>query len=105
MANSRRPLSPTWNAGQPADSGTWLPHAVKPEELLICWTRNWYRDPVTGDAAIITHVNDMNRDGFYGLCGVALAETGWAVMSEGHEPGCVRCRNALRRAGLMSAKT
>lgn len=72
---------------------------MKAEDVLIAWTRNWYRDGATGDAAVITHAT---TDGWRGLCGVKLAENMGGTLEDA-EPGCIRCRNALRKVGLMPA--
>ncbi len=71
---------------------------MKAEDVYIGWTRNWYRDE-SGYAAVITHATP---DGAKALCGVRLFENGGATLEES-EPGCIRCRNALRKVGLMPA--
>lgn len=71
---------------------------MKAADVLIAWTRNWYRDD-SGEAAVITHATE---DGVRSLCGVRLAESMGGTLAD-TEPGCIRCRNALRKAGLMPA--
>lgn len=74
--------------------------------MLIGLTRNWFTDS-TGLPATISHVFDAETytPEFRSLCGVRLFETTWAGMDEGYEPGCMKCRRALIKRGLLAQHT
>lgn len=69
------------------------------ERFWNCWTTNLGGG---GDSAgYIIHVFELTESGHATartLCGVRWAETGMLNLNE-TEPGCIKCRNALRRRG------
>lgn len=55
------------------------------------------------DDGFIVHAVADNTD--RSLCGVLCNDSGWGKVGDEGEPGCIRCRNALRKLGVLSAKT
>lgn len=72
-----------------------------------CWTAN-YRPKEDG---YVTHAFEEflpkpdKRNTGRALCGVRTAEGGGLNLHDEWEPGCIRCRNILRKRGLMPPKT
>lgn len=55
------------------------------------------------DDGFITHACPGESE--RALCGTVCNDSGWLRVGEdGAEPGCIRCRDALRKLGVMAPK-
>ena len=78
---------------------------VRKSHMWNCWART-SRD--RGGDGVITHVfeegSDLAKEG-RSICGVRTYDSGLLNMyDDDYIPGCIRCKNILRKAGLLPPK-
>lgn len=67
------------------------------ETYWIGWCRTGYSAKKDG---YTTHATEENSGG-KALCGVTPTDYGWGLVPDDGFPGCLRCRAALRKLGVM----
>lgn len=69
----------------------------KKTDYWIGWSGNYIRS----EGGFILHAFDPNKAPSRSLCGVKIEDTGNLSVDEQNHPGCIRCRNSLRRLKIL----
>ena len=71
----------------------------KEKTYSLVWCGTSYRR--YNDGFIVHALDDEAPDQSRTLCGAKWSDSGWGVVGEDGEPGCIKCRKALRKLGVM----
>lgn len=75
----------------------------RPLNPALIWN-GWSNNYISREDGFRIHafLEDKDNVPTRALCGVLISDSGLLKLSDGEfEPGCIRCRNILRKAGLL----